>query len=60
MILVTLGFSQFKRLLLSALGQMIKSEVPEEFEGGNNMARKMSNPAIKLKAAMDLYLSGCV
>ena len=57
---ITLCLSQFKRVQLSALGQIIKSKAPEEFEQGKFMARKTSDPAIKLKAAMDLYLSGCV
>ena len=45
---------------MSALGQIIKSKAPEEFEEGKFMARKTSDPAIKLKAAIDLYLSRCV
>ena len=45
---------------MAALGQIIKSKVPEEFEQGKFMARKTSDPAIKLKAAIDLYLSRCV
>ena len=53
-------FSQFQRVLLSALGQIIKSNAPEEFEEGKFMARKTSDTAIKLKATIDLYLSGCV
>ena len=45
---------------MSALGQIIKSKAPEEFEEGKFMARKNSDPAIKLKAAINLYLSRCV
>ena len=45
---------------MSALGQIIKRKVPEEFIERKVIARKTSDPAIKLKAAIDLYLSRCV
>ena len=41
---------------MSALGQIIKSKALEEFKERKFM-EKMSDPAIKLKAAIDLYLS---
>ena len=45
---------------MSALGQIINSKAPEEFIERKFIARKTSDPAIKLKAAIDLYLSRCV
>ena len=50
-------FSQFKRVLLSALGQMVLENLPEEYEAAKYMAKKNSDPSKKLTAAIDLYRS---
>ena len=47
-------FSQFKRVVLSALGVIINDELPEEYEPAKYMAK-----ASKLKAAIDLFRSRC-
>ena len=58
--MVSFAFQSVQASSLSALGQIIKIKAPEEFEEGEFMARKTSDLAIKLKAAIDLYLSRCV
>ena len=50
-------FSQFKRVVLSALGIIFNDELPEEYEPDKYMARATSYSSAKLKAAIDLFRS---
>ena len=49
--------SQFKRVLLTALGRIVEEDRPEDFEPSKFMVRKNGNPVTKLKTALDLYFS---
>ena len=48
-------FSQFKRILLSALGKIIEEDCPGDYEPSKFMVRKNGNPDSKLKTALQLF-----
>ena len=48
-------FSQFKRILLSALGKIIEEDRPGDYEPSKFMVRKNGNPDSKLKTALQLF-----
>ena len=48
-------FSQFKRILLSALGKIIEEGRPGDYEPSKFMVRKNGNPDSKLKTALQLF-----
>ena len=48
-------FSQFKRVLLTALGQIVKGKGQEDYEPSHFMVRKNGNPAEKLKTALKTF-----
>ena len=47
--------SQFKRVLLSALGKIIEEDRPADFEQSKFMVSKNGNPDSKLKTALQLF-----
>ena len=47
--------SQFKRVLLSALGKIIEEDRPADFEPSKFMVSKNGNPDSKLKTALQLF-----
>ena len=53
--LLSFSLSQFKRVLLTALGRIINEDYPEDFEPSKFMVKANGNPTFKLKTALTVY-----